>query len=816
MAHFPKTRLRRRAGVALLSAFAVGSLVAAPTLAATAATGAGPAHATSSYGAMGDPFAASQYLAAERAGYGSPKQATIKYERAEAAASRIAAQTDARMSGMGDLASSPWTALGPTSMIGGYGTNNNSGFYAGPNSGRVDSLAVSTSGEIFAGTAGGGVWASTTDGDLWTPMTDHVPTGLAIGALATDPENSKIVYAATGEDNECGDCFYGAGILKSTDNGKKWAVENPDGIFTGVDFDSLVVDPGNDRDLYAGTSAGFFESTDGGAQWAAPTGTYVNRATWGVVVDPSTTPATIYTASTDVGIQKSTDGGVNFTVVGKGLPPATEFGFTALGIGTATAAHPTADEDLYAAVQLQGTALNANGGDLSLYASKDGGANWSLLTTPAYTNQAYAYGSGTADQAFYDNTLAVDPTNPEHVLAGGIALVATSDGGKTWTNVDDGHSFFASNSNVIHPDQHALAFDGSSVLIGNDGGVYDYSAPLVLNLNSTLETGQFYQDLGVYDDGAEILGGLQDNGTAFYDGQSQWSEVIAGDGGYNAINPLDPSQQFGEADEGLYTTTDSWQSSPRYITPKALHTGPLPKEPGGPDPVLAANFVPAMTIVPNHSVVDAPTVYYGGSNLYVTTDPASAPPTWTRITNHTGSFVASIAVAPSKPSVLYVGFDDGTVLVSTDATSAHPTFTDISPGIPLWITHIAVSPSNPGRIALSFSDNNTQFQAVPPMVETASVTLTGTPAATYSNVTGNLPNGISSNSVLFDHGSLVVATDVGTFFTTKTHAGATVWSTAGLGLPDVEVIGLTEDAQGNLYAATHGRGVWKLTLHPAT
>jgi len=288
--------------------------------------------------------------------------------------------------------------------------------------------------------------------------------------------------------------------------------------------------------------------------------------------------------------------------------------------------------------------------------------------------------------------------------------------------------------------------------------------------------------------------------------------VLAGDGGYNALHPLAPTQQFGEADAELFTTTNSWQTNPHFIEPRQVYSGPRPPEPGGPDPYVPANFVPAMTIVANPHAVDSPTVYFGGTNLYVTTTPAAARPNYRKITDHAGSFVASIAVAPSNPDILYVGFDDGTLLVSTNVSAATPVFTDISPGVPLWITHIAVDAANPRSIALSFADSNTQYHKVPPMVVAGAVTSGANPTATYTDITGNLPRGVASTSVVFDDGALVVATDVGTFGTTTPQGASTTWSTAGLGLPNVQVVGLTEDAQGNLYAATHGRGVWRLTV----
>jgi hypothetical protein len=43
--------------------------------------------------------------------------------------------------------------------------------------------------------------------------------------------------------------------------------------------------------------------------------------------------------------------------------------------------------------------------------------------------------------------------------------------------------------------------------------------------------------------------------------------------------------------------------------------------------------------------------------------------------------------------------------------------------------------------------------------------------------------------------------------------GSTIWVVAGTGLPNVEVAGLTiVPSARKLYAATHGRDAWQLTL----
>ncbi|HXN78258.1 MAG TPA: hypothetical protein VN965_05740 [Candidatus Dormibacteraeota bacterium] len=60
---------------------------------------------------------------------------------------------------------------------------------------------------------------------------------------------------------------------------------------------------------------------------------------------------------------------------------------------------------------------------------------------------------------------------------------------------------------------------------------------------------------------------------------------------------------------------------------------------------------------------------------------------------------------------------------------------------------------------------------------------------------------------VYEHGKLVVATDFGVF--TSANDGAT-WSRYGSKLPNVVVNQLTQDPNGNLVAATHGRGVWTI------
>lgn len=818
---------RRRRAAAL--GVAVAAVLAASLVPATVAEATGQQLPP-------NPVAIARYLDRIRAGFGSPQQANALAGQAVAQAGALpvrnpgpppggaATPSSAALNALGTT----WQPLGPA-PVGQPANTNNLVPLGNPNSGRVDGVAVAqksgkwvSKGEIFVATAGGGIWSSTDDGLNWITRTDHVAAGLAIGAIAIDPVNPNILYAGTGEGNNCNDCFYGGGVLKSTNGGTTWTVENPSGMFTGAHFSAIAVDPRDDQHVFAATDQGFYESTDGGLSWAHPSGTGIfTRNTTAIALDPSTPQTTVYIAggpTTGGGlIQKSIDGGQNFGALGGGLPSSANIGFTSLGIGIRTAAHPTANQTLYASIQLAGT-TDANGGDVSIFKTTDGGATWSALTIPAYTTSGYAYfysvgGSGGYDQASYDNTIAVDPVNPAHVIAGGIAQIESTNGGGAWSNLN-GHSFYnyygPPPKDVLHPDTHALAFAPSrDVILGTDGGLYQYSGggrTGVSNLNTNLNTTQAYEDVSVYQNGSRILAGLQDNGTVTYSGSPSWRWDLEGDGGYTAINPLDYQQQFSDANFYLVQTQYDWDdgaAGPGGITP-----------PGG-----ITNLVPPMTIVPNTASgqADAPTVYYGANDLWVTHAQQYPGPwySWTQLTN-VGAGVSAIAVAPSHPDDVYVGFDNGTLEVSTNATSNTPTFTTLSGTPSDWITHIAVSPTNPGSIAMSFSDSNVHKTSFPPMVQTATVTLTGTPSATFTDVTGNLPSGVASNSVVWEGSGLVVATDVGVFSTNSPSAGSTRWSHVGAGLPNVQVLGLTRDPHGDLFAATHGRGIWKLPVGNVT
>ena len=670
-----------------------------------------------------------------------------------------------------------WQALGPAPI--GPSVLAGGGFYGGNNSGRITAVGQipsgSHAGRIVIGSAGGGVWTSDDGGATWTPRTDTQPD-LAIGAVAIDPNNPDHIVIGTGEANQCGDCFNGNGILNSTDGGATWTRQDPGGVFDNAAIAQIAIDPTNSLREFAATSFGLYETTDGGTTWTKPTdASYTSNLDGnitGVVVDSA---GTVRVASPNSNwiVSQSTDHGVTFTETDTGIAHASG-GLVALAVAPGT---PTT---MYVSV--------GGFGAVAVWKNTAGGAGaWThSVSTPDFTGQGYAYGSGSAEQGWYDNVLAVDPTNASHVVAGGIALVETTDGGTTWTNVN-GQAFSGVGTNLIHPDQHALAFraDGK-ILIGDDGGVFLYgpAGPTVTNLQGNLNITQFY--FGFSAVGGQVLAGAQDNGSAGYSGSTAWTGIFGGDGGPSAITANHSATRFIEADQKLYLTTDAFATTTLTdITP----------------PTSGQNFTPPMIVVPSTSTPADPTVYYGGGNeLWRTTNPSTGA-SWTNITGNVGA-VSAIAVAPSDPNTIYAGLNSGTVLVSTDGgTTFNPLPTQPFDGIANFVTGLSVNPGISTELTASFSYNDTRYARGSPHI----ARFNGT---SWSNLTGTgLPSQAVSR-VVYDAGTLVAATDAGVF--ASTDQGAT-WSVLGTGFPNVQVQDLAVEPDG-LYAITHGRGAWKLVV----
>jgi hypothetical protein len=129
----------------------------------------------------------------------------------------------ALMKGAATLASVPtaiqaanWEPLGPETW-----QSANSGTTT-PGNGRISGIAFHPTdpNTIFLGTPGGGLWRTTDGGMNWLPpTTDNLPV-LGVGDIVIDPNNTNIMYIATGDYEQSSG--KSVGVLRSINGGQSW------------------------------------------------------------------------------------------------------------------------------------------------------------------------------------------------------------------------------------------------------------------------------------------------------------------------------------------------------------------------------------------------------------------------------------------------------------------------------------------------------------------------------------------------------------------------------------------------------------------
>ncbi|MFM8393713.1 MAG: WD40/YVTN/BNR-like repeat-containing protein [Acidobacteriota bacterium] len=264
---------------------------------------------------------------------------------------RLEVETAALMQRIGAGTPSPvWVPLGPEPILYGqtFGQPRNNV------SGRISALALDprydgvNNRTIYLGGAQGGLWRTDDNGENWRPLTDDQKSQ-AIGAIAVDPKAPDTIYVGLGEGSRCALCYYGSGLLKSTDGGRNWRqITGPISpvapnipVFTNAAFTKIAIDPVNTATIYVTTTYGYtahptssgqqvtigqvglWRSNDGGENWTNldPGGTNGLFSAHDVAVDPLN-PNIVYAGMRTIGIYRSLSKGSpgSWQLLSRGLP----------------------------------------------------------------------------------------------------------------------------------------------------------------------------------------------------------------------------------------------------------------------------------------------------------------------------------------------------------------------------------------------------------------------------------------------------------------------------------------------------------------
>lgn len=681
------------------------------------------------------------------------------------------------------LSNTAGDALNPTAL---------SWISLGPNNvgGRVRSIAVDpTNPTIFyAGSVSGGVFKSTNAGASWSP-TDDFAANLAISSIVIDPSNPATVYAATGEGFYNIDAVRGAGVLKSTNGGAAWTLQT---AFTGGGgfpyyINDLYLRPDSTGKLYAATNNGLFRTTNGGTSWTFLHQGTSARATQ--IVEHPINRATFYVCygnfSTD-GIYRTTNGGGSFTKLTTGLP-ASGYARIALAISSSN------PQVLYAA--LSSTNYNTRG----VYRTTNGGTSWDSVAIP---RDALTSATHLAGQGWYNNVLAVDPANPAVVYAGGVNLYKSINSGASWTMISNWYS--GAGYQYLHADQHELVFSGSTLYIGNDGGVFKTTngGSSYTDLNTNFVTAQFYSG-SPHPTAETFLGGTQDNGTLRTGIVPTWSMVFGGDGGDTWVDFNNPSIMWTEYVRlNIQKSTNGGSAWSK--TMNGIPSGPGSSD-GTTDRVL---FIAPIAMDPS----DPQRLAAGTYRVFYTSNGGSL---WSALggdltgdgTGSSGSAISAIAIARTSSATIYVGtsgsISPSKIQVTTNTGSSWTNAT-ASPLPNRYVTRIVIDPNDAGRAWALFSGYDSNTPGTP-----GHVFLTTNRGASWTNRTGNLPD-LPVNAGIVNPSNpnhLLIGTDLGVF---ETLNGGTTWTQQNTGLANVQVADLDRRAaDGIVLAATHGRGMFR-------
>jgi photosystem II stability/assembly factor-like uncharacterized protein len=695
-----------------------------------------------------------------------------------------------------------------------------------------------TSGTIWVGTgevnssrssyAGVGVLKSSDKGKTWQNL--GLNESHHISRIWVNPKNlNEIVVAAVGH-------LYTTnkerGIYKSTDGGKSWKQT----LFVAEDTGiiDLVVSKDNPKIMFAaswqkdrkawhfdgdGEKSGIYKSEDGGTTWnlittkesGFPANEGVGRiglalfnenVIYAVVDNQNKRPKAV--SKNKLQLMLASPGEDFQNIDNKELNNALkESGFS----------EKYRAENIKKWVENAGTnavldqLLDANKAlfeteviGCEVYKSEDSGVTWKKTNTSYIDDMFYTYG-------YYFANISVDVTNQNRLYIGGVPLLFSEDGGKSFTSI--------SKENV-HADHHVTWINPENpnhIINGNDGGInisYDNGANWIKCNNEAV--GQLYAVNVDNQEEYHVYGGLQDNGVWFgpndfqqnvawhQEGNYPYKELIGGDGMQIQIDSRNPNVVFTGYQFGNYYRINQKENQFDFISPKA----------GKDEKPLRYNWqTPILLSSHNQDIL-----YMGSQYLHRSMDQGKS---WEKISedltngpkegNVAFGTLTTISESKFQFGLLYTGSDDGKIHVSKDGGVSWQLISSLeTSGLPqnLWVSRVVASSHKKERIFIALNGyRNDNFESYVFVSED------------FGNTWTAISNGLSQavNVIVEDSANeniLYVGTDNGLFISID--KGST-WQNFSNGMPKVAVHDLKIQAKAKeLIVGTHGRSIYKIDL----
>jgi hypothetical protein len=458
--------------------------------------------------------------------------------------------------------------------------------------------------------------------------------------------------------------------------------------------------------------------------------------------------------------------------------------------------------------------------------SQDAGVNWKDMTGDArHSGEGILYHN--EDMHPDQHALVYVPTNPDIMIAGSDGGVIRTNGQFTDDSADCANRGLSGN-NLI--DCQSWLSKVPTRLITMNAGL------------NTLQFQSLFAD--VNNPLTRAFGGTQDNGTLAYTGGPTWLLPVTGDGGDAGIDVQNPdiwfhtyTNDFVDVNfHGATPETWDWIGDPIFFAPEAsAFYAPMTQDPvrggqifaglghvwrtqdsGGDPAFLDAHCNTTGVFGTSDKLFTGECgdwVPIGGAAGNLITGPSS---------DKGGSYIVAIARALDQ-NTMWVGTRRGRIFVSRNASAANPddvTYARIdTPAQPRrYPSGISVDSTDPNHAIVSFSGYDAYTPTTTGHVFDVHFNpVSGT--ATWTDISHDLGDQPVLD-VAFDAptGDVYASTDFGV---DRLANGTTTWIPAGDGLPPVAVYDLTLTPGGKkstdrvLYAATHGRGAYRIQLPKA-
>lgn len=623
---------------------------------------------------------------------------------------------------------------------------------------------------LFAGGISGGLWRSNDGGDNWFPVNDDA-SSLSITYITQNPFTPQVMYYSTGEcaGNSAG--IAGDGVYKSTDGGVTFS-KLPASNLPAFDYTWRIKCSLSDtHTVYVATrDAGLFRSTDGG-------NTFVNVIPTTEITDIEVFPdGSIIAAKYAQGLFYSPNGNSgSFISLNNGLPTS---GFYRLEMDYCDSLPTT----MY--VTYENTAGN---NILGVYKTTDGGQQWTQVSNPSDEGIAFYF-------PWYCLALEVKPDNPNYVVIGGVTIGYSTNGGNSWTEHQDSHA-----------DYHIFYFNPFNLnqfYVGNDGGVHRYFTShqiAYMNLNNGYNVTQFYAG-AYFPSGTKCWGGTQDNGTQSGSSATMnFKRIFGGDGAFTAIHQQSPNVGY-----------VSWQNGHILKCYNAGDDFPVFDYILGDMDANGDNDIDDDTWFINPFEVnrqDGEQIYFiTRDRLWRSIDGGNI---WEKATNPITEFYA-VGISNEITPTVYLGARNKLRRLDNAITNLPGDEVNLNSLVPnnlnnSFMSNIVVSANDPSVFYCSFSSYVNQ-----PSVYKVTNAKTSSPV--WTSIHGDLPAGLPVNWIEvspYNENIMAAATDVGLFTTVN---GGINWTLEDQ-IPNVSIHQLRlRHSDNQLFIYSHGRGIWTAQL----